>query len=63
MAKTFDEYKKEIQDKLPEGYVLDEKKMDKLKEAFDKGEKINEQDFAKKETQDKDNNKEKTSRI
>lgn len=62
MAKTFDEYKKEIQDKLPEGYVLDENKMDKLKEAFDKGEKINEQDFAKKETPNKDNNKEKTNK-
>ena len=49
MAQTFEEYKKEIQDKLPKGYILDEDKMDKLKEAFDKGEKINEQDFAKPE--------------
>ena len=56
MAKTFEEYKKEIQDKLPEGFVLDEDKLDKLKEAFDKGEQIKEQDFAKKQevkTQDK----------
>lgn len=57
MEKTFDEYKKEVQSKLPEGFVLDEDKLEKLKEAYDKGEKINEQDFAKKANQNKDTQK------
>lgn len=46
MAQTFDEYKKEISESLPQGYVLDENKLEELKKAFEKGEKINAQEFA-----------------
>ena len=47
MPQSFEEYIKELQKKLPKGTVLDESKRDALKEAFEKGEKINIADFSK----------------
>lgn len=47
MAQTFEEYKKEVQEKLPKGFVLDESKLDKLKKAFENKETIDIKNFTK----------------
>ena len=60
MAENFEDYKKELQKKLEQGYVLDEDKLDSLKEAYEQGKEINIQDFSKPQAKE---TKPKTTRI
>ncbi len=57
MAQSFEEYKEEFQKNIPQGYILNEEKLEQLKTAFEKGEKINVEDYYKKDETKKEDSK------